>query len=107
MLELNIILSLTKCEVCVLQNCHVCGWLAVLHAPSKKVWPPLINPLPHPVFSLFTVWLNRVGPLPHHVFTVYSHYAYVTVVFAKRMSVSKNRKQFAGSEKPNPTWEGE
>ena len=24
----------------------------------------LINSLPHPVFSLFTVWLNRVGPLP-------------------------------------------
>ena len=54
-LELNIILSLTKCEVCVLQNCHVCacGWR--LHAPSKKVWPLLINPLPHPVFSLFSV----------------------------------------------------
>jgi len=38
-LELNIILSLTKDEVCVLQNCYVCACGGVA-APSTKVWPP-------------------------------------------------------------------
>ena len=101
-------------SVCSSELSCLCLWLAVLHAPSTKVWPPsaakdhlLINPLPHSVFSLFTVWLNRVGPSPR-VFTVYPHCAYMTVVLTKQMSVSKkNKKQFANSEKTNPTWEGE
>ena len=59
---------------------------------------------------------HKPPPSPR-IFTIYSaveqgrspppHYAYVTVVLTKQMSVSKNKKQFAGSEKTNPTWEGE
>ena len=90
MFELNIILSLTKCEVCVLQNYHVCacGWRCCMR-PQKKVWPLLINPLPHPVFSLFTVSLNKVGPLPL-VFSLLLHdcRAYKTnVSFKKQKAV--------------------
>ena len=67
----------------VLFRIVMCLWLAVLHAPSKKVWPLLINPLPHPVFPLFTVWLNRVAPR-----------VFVVVFGAPKKICQKNPKKY-------------